>query len=284
MFFALRDVVEYLNDSGVITVILGGGQDISIGVAGSFRDDKRFVLSVVDSRADVKTGREATGSSNFISRILSDNPQLFHLQLIGIQNHLVPALILEKLHSQTFDYIRLGQIRDDFSALEPLMRNTTFLSFDMSSVRNADGGGSYHLNPNGLHGEEACRIAHYAGLSHKIRAFGLFEMNPEYDNREMTANLSAQMVWYFLEALDHRLTEDPATDPTAFIKYFVDMEGDPLVFYNHRASGRWWIEITSGEKENYLIPCLENDYLTASRKEIPDIWWKFARKTDRISK
>jgi hypothetical protein len=209
---------------------------------------------------------------------------MFHLQIIGIQNHLTSVSMSEKLNALTYDSIRLGKIRDDFNAIEPVLRNTTFLSFDISSVRNCDGGGCYQANPNGFHGEEACRIAHYAGLSHKIKVFGLFEVNPLFDNRETTANLSAQMIWYFMDALNHRLNIDPSTHSSAFVKYFVDTEGDPLVFYNHRASGRWWIEIVTGQKDNFIIPCRENDYLTASKKEIPDIWWKFARKTDRLSK
>jgi len=282
--FALRDVVEYLNDSGIIAVVLGGGQDISIGIARAFRDVRDFTLSVVDSRVDVKTGRQVTGSSNFISRILNETPQIYHLEIIGIQSHLVSPDILEQLKELTFDYVQLGRLRDDFTMVEPLLRNTTFLSFDISSVRQADAKRHFQPSANGFHGEEACRIAHYAGLSNKMKVFGLFEVNPDDDPEKMTADLTAQMVWYFLEARSHRLDADPTTDKSAFVKYYVEMEGHPMVFYLHGPTGRWWIEIETGENESVIVPCRESDYASAMKREFPDVWWKFARKTDRLSK
>jgi formiminoglutamase len=282
--FALRDMIEFLSDLGIIAVILGGGQDLSIGIARAFRDLKDFTMTVVDRKVDIKTGRQATGSLNFISRILEENPRLFHLQMIGIQSHQVPDSILEKLRQQTFGYIQLGQLRDDFGQSEPVLRNTSFLSFDISSLRQADAMGHYETSPNGLHGEEACRISHYAGLSNKMKVFGLFEVNPDYDYRETTTNLAAQMIWYFLEALVHRLDTDPETDSSAFIKYFVDLEGHSMVFYKHPATNRWWIEIRNDENESWIIPCRESDYMIAIKEEIPDIWWKFARKTNKSLK
>jgi formiminoglutamase len=282
--FALRDVVEFLSDSGIIAVVLGGGQDLSIGIARAFRDVNDFTMSVVDRRVDIKNSRQVTGSLNFISRILDENPMLFHLQMIALQSHLVPGAVLEKLRQLTFDYIQLGQLRDDFSLAEPILRNTTFLSFDISSIRQADVKGFYEPSPNGLYGEEACRISHYAGLSNKIKVFGLFEINPEYDYRETTSDLAAQMIWYFLEALIHRSNADPSTDLSVFIKYFVDIEGHSLVFYKHTGTNRWWIEILNEDNENRIIPCRENDYINATKEEIPDIWWKFARKTNKSLK
>jgi formiminoglutamase len=284
LHFSLRDVVEFLSDNGIVAVILGGSQDISIGVARAFRDVKDFTLTVVDSRINIKTGKQATGSSNFITRILNENPSLFHLQMIGIQSHLVSPAILEILRQQTFDYIHLGPLRDEFRDVEPLLRNTVFLSFDISSVRQSDARTGFQLSSSGLYGEEACRISHYAGLSNKIKVFGLFEVNPDKDSGAITIDLSAQIIWYFLEAFAHRSIADPVKDQDAFNRYFAELGGHPIVFYKHLPTGRWWIEISNPEIERWLIPCREKDYLLAMKDEIPDVWWKFARKTDRFSK
>jgi formiminoglutamase len=284
LHFALRDVVEFLSDNGIVAVILGGSQDISIGVARAFRDVKDFTLTVVDSRVNIKTDKQATGSSNFISRILNENPTLFHLQMIGIQSHLVSPSILETLKQQTFDTIHLGPLRDEFKDVEPLLRNTDFLSFDIASVRQSEARTGFQLSSSGLYGEEACRISHYAGLSNKIKVFGLFEVNPEIDYGAITLDLSAQIIWYFLEAFAHRNIADPVKDHDAFNRYFTELEGHPIVFYKHLPTGRWWIEISNQGMESWLIPCREKDYLLAMKEEIPDVWWKYARKTDRFSK
>lgn len=284
--YALRDVVEYLSEAGVITVVLGGGQDLSIGIARAFTGMKDFTMAVADPRIDVKLGREVTGASNFITRILSENDRLFHLQFLALQSHLVSPRVTDWVRKQTFDYLQLGKMRDDFTVLEPLLRNASFLSFDISAVRHSDAPGHYRPSPNGLFGEEACIIARYAGLSSRMKVFGLFEVNPLYDKSEMSAQLAAQMVWYFVEGVAHRRTEEPTTEKSLFTRYFVEMEdhGEPMVFYHHPATNRWWIEIFWQEGESLIAPCRENDYLLAVKQEIPDIWWKFARKTDRLSK
>jgi formiminoglutamase len=284
LHFALRDVVEFLSDNGIIAVILGGSQDISIGVARAFRDVKDFTLTVVDSQVNIKTGKQATGSSNFISRILIENPALFHLQMIGIQSHLVSPAILETLRQKTFDYIHLGPLRDEFRDAEPLLRNTVFLSFDISSVRHSEARTGFQLSSSGLYVEEACRISHYAGLSNKIKVFGIFEVNPDINSGANTLDLSAQIIWYFMEAFAHRSMADPVKDQDAFNRYYAELEGNPIVFHKHLPTGRWWIEISNPGMESWLIPCREKDYLLAMKEEIPDVWWKFARKTDRFSK
>jgi hypothetical protein len=165
-----------------------------------------------------------------------------------------------------------------------MLRNTTFLSFDMSSVRQADARTGAQPSSSGLYGEEACRISHYTGLGNRIKVFGLFEANPARDPERITADLAAQIIWYFLDALGHRITADPEDDGEAFTTYHVDIEGQSLVFYKHALTGRWWIEIVSDGKKSRKIPCSEKDYFLATKREIPDIWWKFARKTDRLSK
>ena len=62
-----------------------------------------------------------------------------------------------------------------------MLRNTDFLSFDMSSVRSSSFMSNIYVTPNGFDGEESCRIARYAGIGDKITSFGIFEYNQELD-------------------------------------------------------------------------------------------------------
>jgi len=286
LLFALRDVVDYLKEAGIITVLLGGGQDLSIGVARAFQGLREFTLGVADCRVDIKTGRETTNSTNFISKIVRENPGLFHLEMIGIQQHFVSPSVLEFLRDQTYDYHQLGQIRDNIHALEPILRNIHFLSFDISTVKQQEAGPQQTPNPNGLYSEEACLIARYAGLSNRLWVFGIFELNPSLEKSGLSAALAAQMVWYFIEGASHRRKEDPAIGKNAFTRYYVEMEdhGEALVFYHHPITNRWWIEIFPEEGESCIVACREADYQKAILKEIPEIYWKYVRKTARLSK
>lgn len=286
LYFALRDIIDYQKEKNIITIVLGGGQDISIGIARAYHDNKKFSLAIVDSRVDIKTSREVSNATNFISRILRENPTLFHLQLIGLQTHFVSPETLQLLKEQTFDYLQLGRIRDSYAALEPVLRNAHFLSFDISAIRHSDAPGHYAISPNGFTGEEACMTARYAGLSNRLSTFGLFEVNPQIDKSGITAALAAQIVWYFMEGVTGRRKEDPEIDKKLFKQYFVEMENaeEPLVFYHHQATNRWWTELYYNEGDSITIACHENDYKQAAAKEIPDIWWKYIRKTERLLK
>lgn len=286
LHFALRDVVDYLKEAGIITIILGGGQDLSIGAAKAFHGLKEFTLGIADCRVDIKTGRETTDSTNFISKILRENPALFHLEMLGIQQHFVAPSVLEFLRGKTFDCLQLGQIRDDIHVLEPILRNIHFLSFDISAVKQQEAGAQQPPNPNGFYSEEACLIARYAGLSNRLWVFGIFELNPSLEKNGLSAALAAQMIWYFIEGASHRRKEDPAIAKNAFTRYYVEMEdhGEAMVFYHHPVTNRWWIEIFPEEGESWIIACREADYQKAILKEIPEIYWKYVRKTARLSK
>ncbi|MCL1822113.1 MAG: formimidoylglutamase [Prolixibacteraceae bacterium] len=286
LYFALRDIIDYQKENKIVTVILGGGQDLSVGIARAYLDDKKFSLAVADARVDMKTSREVSSASNFVSRILRENPTLFHLQFIGLQSHFVPPATLDFLKNNTFAFLQLGRIRDDCSAMEPVLRNTNFLSFDISAVRHADAPGQSNASPNGFTGEEACMLARYAGLSNRLSTFGLFEANPQIDKSGMTASLAAQIVWYFLEGVTRRSREDPGIDKKAFKQYYVEMNNgeEPLVFYQHQATNRWWIELFYNEGDSIAIACSESDYKQTLCKEIPNIWWDYIRKTERLLK
>jgi formiminoglutamase len=286
LYYALRDVTDYLQEAGVIAVILGGGQDISIGIARAFQSVSEFTLTIADARVDIKSQRETSDSSNFITRILRENPALFHLQMIGVQKHYIAPAVFDFLKQNTFDYLQLGTFRDEPASIEPLLRNTHFLSFDISSIKKSDAEGHFRPSPNGFYAEEACLIARYAGLSNRLMVFGLFEVNPTMDKTGITSELAAQITWYFIEGSIHRRKEDPMSDKNSFIRYYVEMEdhGEPMVFYHQPVTNRWWIEIFPEEGKSWILACKENDYKQAIGKEIPEIYWRYVRKTTRLSK
>lgn len=286
LYFALRDVTDYLREEGIVAIILGGGQDLSIGIARAFQSENEFTLTIADARVDIKSQREASDASNFITRILKENPSLFHLQMVGVQKHYIAPAFFEFLDQNTFDYLQLGAFRDDPASIEPLLRNSHFLSFDMSAIKKSDAEGHISPSPNGFYAEEACLVARYAGLSNRLMAFGLFEANPALDKSGSTTELAAQIVWHFVEGTNYRRKEDPITDKNSFTRYYVEMEdhGEPMVFYHQPVTNRWWIEIFPEEGKSWILACKENDYKQAIGNGIPEIYWRYVRKTTRLSK
>jgi len=283
--FALRDITDYLRDAGITTIVLGGGQDLSVGIARSFENNEFFQLTSVDSQIDLKTTQKPFDSENYISKILLENPRVFNINFLGYQSYFVSPKTLAQAGSMQFEAFRLGQIRENIENIEPILRDTDFLSFDIGAIKQSEAPGYYDGSPNGLTGEEACQIARYAGLSDKLRVFGIFEINPLSDINGMTVKLSAQIIWYFLEGYSDRKNEDPLYG-VGYTCYHVEAEGwdMPLVFFHNPLTERWWMEISSGKNSKFALACTEGDYLAATSKDLPARWLKFIRKIDQMSK
>lgn len=279
-FLALRDVVEYLREMNIVTVILGGSQDLTTGICEAFKNERFFWLATVDSVLDVKKGTETFNSTNYLTRVFKNLPNLFHFSLLAYQTHLVG----EKLMAQTKglgEHLRLGQLRDDFSKAELLLRNADVLSFDMEALKFADAPSTQQKNPNGLRGDEACQLARYAGLSSKLNVFGLFNLVEHLTTESNTTiKLGAEIIWYFLEGFGSRKIPGEKT----MYKVAIDGLEHPLIFRHEEETKRWWFEVQSISGESFEVACTQQDYQVAAGNEIPDRWLRFVQKMDGLSK
>jgi formiminoglutamase len=195
-----------------------------------------------------------------------------------------------------FDVYRLGNIQSNLEEAEPIVRSADILSFDISSIRQSDAPACLNSTPNGLYGEEACQIMRYAGMSDKLSSVGIYELNPDFDNRGQTAHLAAQMLWYFIEGYSNRKSDFPVIPGKDYMKYRVAIpqpltssegSGHELVFYKSLKTDRWWMEVPfnpkgKGDKSKFerhhLVPCSYEDYLLACSEEMPDRWWQAYQK------
>ena len=283
-FLALRDVIEYLYELGVATVVIGGSQDLTTGICEAFKNNRFFSLTAVDAILDIKKGVETFHSGNYLTRIFKQLPNLFRFSLAGYQNHLVGEKLINKT-PVIAEHLRLGVLRTNFLVAEPMMRNTDVLSFDMGALKFSEAPGTPQQNPNGLRGEEACQLSRYAGTSDRIKVFGLFETTPENDKQGTTVKLAAEIVWYFLEGCVIRKREAGFNKENKIVyKVEIDEMDQPLVFFHEQETNRWWFEINSVAGETAHFACSEEDYKVASSNEIPGKWLDYIQKMDGISK
>ena len=279
-YLALRDVVDYLGESKVTVLLLGGSEDFGFGVCQAFRNDKFFTFSAVDAFLDVKKGKEAFHPENYLSRIFSKQPDLFQFSLIGYQRHRVPRKLLSKTKG-VGQHIGLGELRGDLAVSEPILRNSDFVSFDFSTFGYPETRGKKKL-PNGLSSDEVCQLARYAGLSDKLSVLSLFEVN---ENEPINTALAAEAAWYFIEGVAQRSHRNPADDDGFVIhKVEVWQIEIPLVFYEDKTTGRWWMKLQSTGNSFVFLACSEQDYVAASHNEIPEIYLKYVQKIDELLK
>jgi arginase family enzyme len=281
---ALRDIVDYFNELKIVTIVIGGSQDLSVGICEAFRGNPWFSFSTIDAFLDVKKAKEPFDSFNYLSRLFIGQPQIFQFNLIGFQGHYLASESLVKIKS-IGHHVRLGNLRNNFSVAEPVLRNTDFLSFDINSVKYSEAPGVLRANPNGLRSEEACQLAKFAGLSNRLKVFGLFDVAPENDMNNLTVKLSAQIIWYFLEGYINRDIEKPGAGENS-ITYQVEVDNvdKPIVFFKDSITGRWWMEIETIENRKLCFACSEREYEQASNNEIPELWLKYIQKIDELLK
>ena len=285
-YFALRDILLELRERGIAAVIFGGSQDLGRGILMALeKHEGLHQILTIDSMLDfsMKEDDQLT-SRNYLNQVVrSAGLKKFSLTNLGHQTCFVTENQLQQLDKSFLESIRLGEARKDIKEVEPLIRDSEFISIDMGAVRHADAPGASTPSPNGFLGDELCQITRYAGLSEHANILGFFELNPSFDINGQTAHLAAQSAWYFLEGLTHRIRENPVDTPEHLKKFIVTLNapGHDIIFHKSTLSERWWMEIPVKNPVtgyNFFVSCSYEDYQHACNQEIPDRWWRFLNR------
>lgn len=278
-YFALRDIILELNKKSIVALIIGGSQDISFGVDMALNQkNSLYNYLSLDARLDLGFREKKISSRNYLDTILHDkDPKFFNYTNLGHQTYFTPDRLKDRIDKKGYESLRLGFVRANLSTVEPQIRDASFISLDMSCIRQSDAPGVTLPSPNGFFGQEICQLARYAGAAPGLKAFGIFELSPGNDINAHTVHLAAQTIWYFLDGLSIRIKEDPQSSGAT--KFIVNMEsaGQDISFYKSLKTERWWMEIPAINPItglNYLVSCNLEDYQMASADEIPERWWK----------
>ncbi|MDQ8004461.1 MAG: formimidoylglutamase [Pedobacter sp.] len=292
-YFALKTVVAELVKLDIVPIIIGGGQDLTYAQYMGYENlEQKVDLLVVDNRFDLEQDENesvdgvATTSQSYLTKIFLHQPNyLFNFSNMGYQTYFVNQDSLRVMDKLYFDVHRLGEFVSDLSVSEPVIRNANMVSFDMGAIRSSDACGNTNMVPNGFYGEDACRISRYAGMSDKLTSIGFYEFNPAFDKGGQTAMLLSQMVWYFVDGYYSRKKDFPLTPKSQYIIYRASVNdgATEVNFVKSKKSDRWWMQVpypANGSKNErfHLVPCRYEDYNTAVKGEMPDLWWRTYQK------
>ena len=286
-YSALTEVVTYLASKKIVSVIIGGSQDLTIPMLNALKsvkneetdERKKVRLTVIDSKIDLSAKNEPLSANNFWNPILEDD-SISEMALLGLQNYYYADWQAEKLVEKGVVVKRLREIAQNSISAEPFLRDADILSLDMASVRHSEAPGHALSIPNGFNGVDICQLAHYAGLSDTTLVYGLFGYNPSFDDSDQTAALVAEVAWHILEGIDKRYNDYPVCDLSKYRKYVVlpKFDGDSkITFYSNTANGRWWVEIPTLQGAK-IYSCTAKDYSDFCNNAIPDVWMRHYMK------
>lgn len=272
----LIPLIKELLESEVMPILIGSHPAQALAQYKAYQELQYLInLVVVDEKVPYDTAVRDTSTYYLQEIIDSPRSSLFHLSFIGGQAHYLSPSTLQVLQKRHFDYVRLGKVRSDLPELEPIIRDGDLLSFNLSAIKGMDALGQARPSPNGFSSDEACQIARYAGMSDKLKSFGIYGFEPRMDFMEQTAQLVAQMIWYFIDGFYNRKGDFPAT-MEGLAEYIVDFKDHDyqITFWRSDRSNRWWMQVpvkTHHQLQRHrLVPCSYNDYLEACQGKLPE--------------
>ncbi len=267
-YAAMQTILSELINSGKTVIILGGSHDITIAQYNAYKSLNRIIeATCIDALIDLR-GDSMLKSDSFLLEMLTSEPNwIKHYNHIGFQSYFVHPRLLETLDKLRFDCYRVGLVKEDIEEMEPVIRNSHFVSFDISAIKNSSAPAN-KISPNGFNGEEACTLAQYAGLSSNLSSFGIYGYQPEHDVNQLTALQIAQMIWYFIDGKYRSKQEADINERNSFNQYHTFFAEVDTVFLQSKRSNRWWMQMP----DKKFIACSQKDYKKASMDEMPERW------------
>lgn len=274
-YAALKTVVNELINDGKTVIILGGSHDLTLAQYQAYAENKKTIeASCVDALIDLNL-ESPFRHENFLMEMLTGEPNyLRHYNHIGFQSYYVHPRMLETMDKLRFDCYRVGHVKESIDEMEPVIRNSNFLSFDISAIANAYAPAN-KLSPNGFNGEEACVLFRYAGMSPLITSIGIYGYDSKLDNEELTARQIAHMLWYVLDGRSRGKREATLDEKDSFNEYHTAFAEVETTFLQSKKTGRWWMQLP----DKKFIACSYKDYLLASSNEIPERWLRAQERT-----
>jgi formiminoglutamase len=273
-YAAIKTVLEELNTFNKPIVILGGSHDVTIAQYYSYgKYNKLIEATCIDSYIDLK-GDNEPAATNFLMKLFTEEPNyLKHFNHIGFQSYFIHPRMLQTIDKLHFDCYRLGRVTENIIEMEPVIRNSNMVSFDINAIKNSDAPSNKNAI-NGLTGVEACTLMQYAGMSTKLNSIGIYGYSPVQDEDQLTAKQISQMLWYFVDGVYRKSMEAPITENVHYNEYQIAFGELETVFLQNKRTKRWWMQMPNKE----FIACSHSDYITACNNDLPERWLRIQER------
>ncbi len=267
-YAAIKTVLEELYSRNKTVVILGGSHDVTLAQYNAYRSSNTVIeATCIDAHINLK-GESSVPSENFLMEMFTGEPNILrHYNHIAFQSYFVHPGMLQTIDKLRFDCYRLGNVLENMDEMEPVLRNTNLLSFDINALKYSDAPANKNC-PNGLTGIDACTLIRYAGMSTNLTSFGMYGYKPADDVAEVTAMQIAQILWYFVDGRHRSKAESALHERDNFNEYHTVFAEVDTTFLQSKRTNRWWMQMPDGK----FIACSYNDYLTAGKNDFPERW------------
>ncbi|MDF1695687.1 MAG: hypothetical protein P1U56_07655, partial [Saprospiraceae bacterium] len=188
---SIYQVVSELQDGYIIPVLMGIDQNAFLEFCNAMNLENKLELAAYISNSALTPSGE------------------YAIENIGYQRHLIPKYILEEINESQTPGLSLGTMRSYSKIVEPILREVSYLHFDLAALRKADCPSKTNALPTGMYAEEACQIMRYAGEGMRLKLV-TFETTDFDETSETEAQLLAELIWYLHEGVEFKPQDHPA--------------------------------------------------------------------------
>ena len=269
-YAALKTVTAELIEQGKRVIILGGSHDVTLAQYGAYANLEKIIeATCIDARIDLNMD-SVLPADNFLMEMLTGVPNYIkHYNHIGFQSYFVHPQMLETIDKLRFDCYRVGKVKESLEEMEPAIRNSNMLTFDIAAIQHAHAPAN-HLTPNGFTGEEACTLMQYAGMSSNMNTIGIFGYDAALDSHHLTAKQISHLLWYIMDGVYKSKQESALIDRNNFYEFTMAFAEVETTFLQSKKTGRWWMKLP----DDKFIACSKLDYIIASNNDIPERWMR----------
>lgn len=160
--------------------------------------------------------------------------------------------------------ISIGEMRDDLSDSETLMRTAERIHFHLDAIRYEDS--RCEESPvAGLDIYRACRLMRLAGLSTRLHFLAINIGKGALSER--TADTISTMLWYYLEGQINKEIETMKQKENDIFLVSSKLFEEPIKFVVGHTTGRWWYQHPNTKE---YLPCSDKDYKAISMGNLPE--------------
>jgi len=261
----ITETVDFLKQRDILPVVVGKSEEIPLSLLRACSTDP-FPVQLTLANARIDYPWNSKEKPNPLQQMMEFYPQfLERIHFMGFQSYFVDPLVLDFFKEKYFDCYRLGWMKSQIQESEPILRDSDILGLSMNALCFADAPAATAANPNGFSAAEACQIARYAAMSDRMKMIGICDYDPSLDQRNISAQLVAQMIWFVFQGIQQRKNEFP---PDMSCMQRFDISTQPISFYRSNKSDRWWFSL-EGRSRN-LISCSYEDYKKTCEGDLPE--------------
>ena len=257
--FISQACYEFLNLDNVIPVMISSRSPYQNILDST--DDQTFSLKKVfiNSKIDLS--------------LTTSDKDLASTGFLAVQKHYTEQQQWEKCQDESYNFLRLGKLKNQLDVAEAIIRDAEYIEFDINAIKHSD----LHTNPNapitGLSMEEACQLMKYSGTANQLKFLSICGYESAYDKDGKIGECIAMLLWYFIEGRESRTEIMENLNNNDFQEFLVQPShlSIALRFFKHKVTRQWWVKLPEEINEDKLVlACSERDYYQACNDEVSE--------------